>query len=63
MIKSENIELNGSTFKRTYSDSNKMIHKVGTDEVYTEAVDLLTSTSTYVETSDLIEVLPEPERV
>jgi len=58
MIKIENIELNGNTFKRTYSDAGHKIRKVGTEEVYAEAVDLLTSTFIYEETEELI-VTPE----
>jgi len=58
MIKTENIELNGNTFKRTFSDTGHKIRKVGTEEVYAEAVDLLSSTFTYEETEELI-VIPE----
>lgn len=39
------------TFRRTISDTGLTIRKVGTDEVYSEAIDVLTSTATYEETS------------
>ena len=35
---------------RTYSDLGKKIQKIGTDEIYDEAVDLATSGYTYAET-------------
>lgn len=50
MIRTENIVLNGKIFKRTYSDNNKLIQKVGTDEEYAEAIDLPESSWTYKET-------------
>lgn len=56
MLKTE--EKNG--FKHTYSDAGLKICKVGTNEVYDDAMDLLTSTATYEETNIKIEVLEEP---
>lgn len=44
---------------RTYSDSGKRIQKVGTDEIYDEAIDLATSGYTYVETDESDEISPE----
>lgn len=41
---------------RTYSDSGKKIQKVGTDEIYDEAIDLATSGYTYVETDESNEI-------
>ena len=41
MIITEQAELNGSTFTRTYSDEGKQIRKIGTDEIYSEAWDVL----------------------
>lgn len=35
---------------RTYSDRNMMIQKVGTDEIYSEAIDVENSGFTYTET-------------
>ena len=52
MIKTETLS-NG--FIRTYSDESKIIKKVGTEEFYSEAVDLSTSNYTYIETDEIIE--------
>ena len=40
---------------RTYSDANVMIQKVGTDEVYAEAIDVEDSGFEYAETDIPIE--------
>lgn len=40
----------GVNLYRTYSDNAVMIHKVGTDEVYDEAIDVENSGYTYEET-------------
>ena len=53
MIKTEIIELNGKQFKRTYSDAYK-IKKIGTDEVYDEAVDILSANYKYEETDQAL---------
>ena len=55
MIKTENIVINDTAFKRTYSDENYYIQKVGTDEIYSEAVDVLDKNYTYVETDEKFE--------
>lgn len=52
MIKTETLS-NG--FIRTYSDESKIIKKVGTEELYSEAVDLSASNYTYIETDEIIE--------
>ena len=52
MIKTETLS-NG--FIRIYSDESKIIKKVGTEELYSEAVDLSTSNYTYIETNEIIE--------
>lgn len=44
---------------RTYSDTGKKIQKVGTDEIYDEAIDLATSGYTYVETDESDEIPAE----
>lgn len=50
MIKTENVELNGKTFRHTYSDNDEMfIHKIGTTEIYDEAYDLISSHYKYEE--------------
>lgn len=53
MIKTEILN---ERLKRTYSDSGKVIKKVGTEEFYSEAVDLITSTFEYEETDIDIEL-------
>ena len=55
MIKTENIVINDTTFKRTYSDENYYIKKVGTNEIYSEAVDVLDKNYEYVETDEKFE--------
>lgn len=45
----------GVSLIRTYSDENYYIHKVGTDEVYAEAIDVDFATWTYEETTIKIE--------
>ena len=40
----------GVALKRTYSDAGKLIQKVGTDEIYSEAIDVETAPWTYIET-------------
>lgn len=45
----------GVVLVRTYSDAGKMIRKVGTDEMYAEAIDPEGSGRTYEETDKDIE--------
>lgn len=59
MIIKEIIELNGNIFTHTYSDERKLIRKIGTEEIYSEAYDVLEFE--YEETNELIEESPEPE--
>ncbi len=47
----------GVNLYKTYSDNNLMIQKVGTNEIYSEAVDVENSGFEYVETDT-----PVPER-
>ena len=51
MIKVEILE----QFKKTYSDENFLIRKIGTNEIYSEAYDLLSSNYEYEETDELFE--------
>ena len=44
---------------RTYSDENKYIQKVGTTEVYSEAIDVEDATYEYIETDKKIEKIEE----
>lgn len=46
----------GVNLFRTYSDENFMIKKVGTEEIYSEAIDVEDANFTYEETDQLIEV-------
>ena len=41
-------------YKRTYSDEDYYIRKVGTDEIYAEAIDLKEATYEYEETDEKI---------
>ena len=54
MIVTELEIIGNQQFKHTYSDLGYFIRKVGTDEVYEEAYDILESTYEYEETEDLI---------
>ena len=45
----------GVKLYRTYSDKGVLIHKVGTDETYSEAVDVETATFQYEETDEVID--------
>lgn len=45
----------GARLIRTYSDTNHYIQKVGTTEVYSEAIDLESKGYEYIETDELIE--------
>ena len=45
----------GVKLYRTYSDSNMMIQKDGTEEIYSEAIDVENSGFTYTETDIPIE--------
>jgi hypothetical protein len=49
------VEVLNERLKRTYSDSGKMLNKIGTEEFYSEAVDLITATFEYEETDIDIE--------
>ena len=52
MIKNEALLINGKQFCRHYSTNNKYIQKVGTDEIYSEAVDLMPCTFGYIATNE-----------
>lgn len=49
----------GVNLFRTYSDANKYIQKVGTTEIYSEAIDIEGATYEYVETDKEIEKIEE----
>jgi hypothetical protein len=50
----------GVNLFRTYSDENKYIHKVGTNEEYSEAIDIEGAPYSYTETDKEIEQYEEP---
>lgn len=45
----------GVNLFRTYSNENKYIHKVGTNEEYSEAIDIESAPYEYIETDKKIE--------
>lgn len=49
----------GTKLFRTYSDENKYIKKIGTNEIYSEAIDVETMSYEYEETEELIENIEE----
>lgn len=51
----------GVNLYRTYSDSNYMIKKVGTEEIYEEAIDVENASYEYEETTEPVETLNEIE--
>lgn len=55
MISQEIIEMGGKKYKRTYSSENYYIKKIGTNEIYADAVDLLGTNYNYEETEQKIE--------
>ena len=46
---------------KTYSDENYMIQKVGTNEIYDQAIDVENSGYEYIETTEKIEYVEEVE--
>lgn len=59
MIKTENVNINGQLFTRTYSDAGYMIEREG--QRYSEAIDPVSTGRTYVETTQPIEPVTEEE--
>lgn len=49
----------GVNLYRTYSDAGVKVRKVGTDEIYDEAIDVENAPFTYEETSERIEETSE----
>lgn len=45
----------GINLYKTYSDQNFMIHKIGTEEIYDEAIDIESAPYEYEETEEKIE--------
>ena len=63
MIVTETVKIRGNSFIRNYSDKGVYIKKNGTDEVYSEAVDLPDIGYTYSETDIPIETDNEAEQI
>jgi hypothetical protein len=53
----------GVNLYKTYSDEGYLIQKVGTEEIYEEAVDIETALYSYIETEEKIENEEESEEV
>ena len=51
----------GVNLYRTYSDNNYKIKKIGTEEIYDEAIDIETASYEYKETSESVDILSEIE--
>lgn len=49
----------GVKLYKTYSDENYRIQKVGTNEIYDEAIDIESSNYEYIETNEKIEEVEE----
>ena len=54
MIVQEIVTINDKQFRHTFSVANYYIQKEGTEEIYTEAFDVVISTATYIETDKQI---------
>lgn len=59
MIKEEKLIINNKEFIKRFSDNGKYIKKVGTNEEYAEAVDLIEKEFEYEETDRDIEIPEE----
>jgi hypothetical protein len=53
--------MDGVKLYRTYSDANKYIQKIGTTEVYSEAIDIDNAPYSYEETDKEIEQINEDD--
>lgn len=51
----------GVNLSRTYSDANLKIQKIGTNEIYDEAIDVEGAPYEYEETTEPIEIIEELE--
>ena len=60
MITTEIISINSKEYLKTTSDKGYLIKKVGTEEIYSEAIDSLDSEYVYEETEDLIDSQDKP---
>ncbi len=55
MIQQEEVQIRNQTLRKTWSDEGFAIRKIGTEEIYAEAYDVLGSPLEYEETDQLIE--------
>lgn len=55
------MRFDGVKLYKTYSSEGMKIHKVGTDEVYDDAIDIESAPYTYEETDEPIEVAEQPQ--
>lgn len=62
MVKVENVTINGKEFKKTYSDEGYYIQKKGTEQVYSEAIDIPSANYEYEETDKKIEKQEEEQQ-
>ena len=62
MVKVEKITINGKEFKKTYSDEGYYIQKKGTEQVYSEAIDIPSAKYEYEETDKKIEKQEEEQQ-
>lgn len=62
MVKVENVTINGKEFKKTYSDEGYYIQKKGTEQVYSEAIDIPSANYEYEETDKKIEQREEEQQ-
>lgn len=53
------IRYDGVKLFRTFSTENYKIRKIGTDEIYDEAIDIENSNYSYEETKDKIQIIEE----
>lgn len=58
-----NTRKDGVNLYRSYSDKNMLIQKVGTDEIYAEAIDVEFANYEYIETETPIETEEASEYV
>lgn len=62
MVIREIVNINGKDFQKHCSDKNVYIKKVGTDEEYGEAIDLIEKNYQYEETDKKLEELKDEFR-
>jgi hypothetical protein len=53
--------IHDTNFLKTYSDNGFKIRKIGTSEIYDEAIDIIDTTFLYEEIDELVEVFESEE--